>query len=196
MTKPMLVALGLMLAGCGPLVQIGGNGKPPATLLTLRAEPGDTVAATRNPILVTLPSVPGALRTLRIPVTTEATQLAYLPGASWVEQPNVLFQRLMAEVIQARTGRPAVNERAVDVASVHRLSGQLLEFGLDVRGGSAVRVRYDAVLTRPDTGFVGGRRFEATAAVASESGADVARALNAAANGIARDVADWVAENA
>ena len=52
-------------------------------------------------------------------------------------------------------------------------------------------MRYDAVLTTP-LGFVGSRRFEASETVVSESGPDVARALNSAANDVARQVADWV----
>lgn len=188
------IALGcLALAGCGPLIQIGGNAAPPDVLLTLRASPGEAAAPRGTPILVTLPSVPGALRTLRIPVTTRATEIAYLENANWIEQPNLLFQRLLGEVVQARSGRPVVDERTVDVVAALRLSGRLLEFGLDARGARAVHVRYDAILTSPAGGLVASRRFEARESVADETGPEVARALNAAANGVATQVGDWVA---
>lgn len=190
--KRAALFLTLLLGACGPLVQIGGAGEPPESLLTLRAEPGESVAVSGTPLLVTLPTVPGALRTLRIPVTTQATEIAYL-DASWVEQPAVLFQRLLGEVVQARTGRPVIDERDVDITGKHRLSGRLVEFGLDVRAAPQVRVRYDAILSTPGTGYVASRSFEATRPVGSETGPAVARALNEAANAVAADVGAWIA---
>jgi cholesterol transport system auxiliary component len=185
------VALCLALGACGPLVQIGGNAAPPDSLLTLRADGPAPATVGGAPILIALPALPGALRTLRIAVTTTATEITYLRAATWVEQPNQLFQRLLADVVQARTGRPVVDERT-DAGATLRLSGRLAEFGLDVRDGRMVRVRYDTVLTTADGGFVASRSFEATAPVAVETGPEVAAALNAAANDVARQVSDWI----
>ena len=189
----LALALVLLAAGCGPLVQIGGNAPAPDMLLTLRAPdaPASTSVATGVPLIVALPTVPGALRTLRIPVTTQATEVAYLKQANWIEQPNLLFQRLLADVVQARSGRPVLDERAAGSGAAQRLSGRLVEFGLDVRGDRVVRVRYDALLTGGD-GTVASHRFEATAPVAAETGPDVARALNGAAIAVADEVAAWV----
>ncbi len=183
----------LLLSACGPLVQIGGAGEPPESLLTIRAETGEAAAITGKPLLVTIPSAPGMLRTLRVPVTTQATEIAYLQKANWVEQPVVLFQRLLGEVVQARTGRPVIDERNADIAGTHRLSGRLLEFGLDVRGAPQVRVRYDAILSTPGTGYVASRSFEASRPVSAQTGPAVARALNEAANEVAASVGGWVA---
>ena len=191
--KPIALFAALMIAGCGPLVQIGGAGEAPDSLLTIRADTGEPKPVTGKPLLVTTPSAPGALRTLRIPVTTQATEIAYLPEASWVEQPVVLFQRLLGEVVQARTGRPVIDERNADIAGAHRLSGRLIEFGLDVRSAPQVRVRYDAMLSAPGTGYVASRSFEATRPVNAETGPAVARALNDAANEVAASVGDWAA---
>ncbi|WP_339706173.1 ABC-type transport auxiliary lipoprotein family protein [uncultured Sphingosinicella sp.] len=191
--KPIALFAALLIAGCGPLVQIGGAGEPPDSLLTVRADTGEPKPVTGEPLLVTTPSAPGALRTLRIPVTTQATEIAYLPEASWVEQPVVLFQRLLGEVVQARTGRPVIDERNADIAGAHRLSGRLIEFGLDVRSAPQVRVRYDAMLSAPGTGYVASHSFEATRPVNAETGPAVARALNEAANEVAASVGDWAA---
>lgn len=191
--KPIALFAALLIAGCGPLVQIGGGGETPDSLLTIRADTGEPKPITGKPLLVTVPTAPGALRTLRIPVTTQATEIAYLPKASWVEQPVVLFQRLLGEVVQARTGRPVVDERNADIAGAHRLSGRLIEFGLDVRGAPQVNVRYDAMLSAPGTGYVASRSFTATRPVAAETGPAVARALNDAANEVAASVGDWAA---
>jgi len=186
----------LLLAACGPLVQIGGAADAPDSLLTIRAEMGPETgqpAIAGKPLLVMMPSAPGALRTLRIPVTTQATEIAYLQKANWVEQPIVLFQRLLGEVVQARTGRPVIDERNVDIGAANRLSGRLLEFGLDVRAAPQVRVRYDAILSSSATGYVAGRSFEAARPVSAETGPAVARALNEAANEVAASVGDWIA---
>ena len=191
--KPIATLAALLIVGCGPLVQIGGAGDPPESLLTVQANVGESAALTGKPLLVTVPSAPGALRTLRIPVTTEATEIAYLPKANWVEQPVVLFQRLLGEVVQARTGRPVIDERNVDIVGAHRLSGRLVEFGLDVRGAAQVRVRYDAILSAPGTGYVASRSFAATRPVGAETGPAVARAHNEAANEVAANVGDWAA---
>lgn len=192
MKSPAMMLL-VALSACGPIVQIGGNATPPSSLLTLRAVPGEAARSDGRLLLLTLPGIPGALRTVRIPVTTQATEIAYLADANWVEQPNILFQRLLGEVIQARSGRPVVDERNVDVAAEHRLSGRLVEFGLDVRAAPQVSVRYDAVLTSAKDGYIASRRFEAVRPVTSERGPDVARALNDAANALAGEVGDWIA---
>jgi cholesterol transport system auxiliary component len=187
----------LVIGGCGPLVQIGGNAKTPASLLTLRAEPAASASTSGAPVVVALPSVPGALRTTRVPVATAQTELAYLKDANWIEQPNQLFQRLLADVLQAKTGRPALDERSATTPAGLRLSGRLAEFGLDVRGAAPqVRVRFDALLTGPGGRFIAAERFEATGQVDAETGTAVARALNLAANAVAGDIATWLQRSA
>ncbi len=100
--RPRPVTLGMLLAlvACGPLVQIGGNDKPPEALLTLRAEtlgaPSQAIDPART-LSIATPSVPGAIQTLRLPVTVSDTEVQYLKAANWVEQPAKLFQRLLAD---------------------------------------------------------------------------------------------------
>ncbi|MBV7257834.1 membrane integrity-associated transporter subunit PqiC [Pacificimonas sp. WHA3] len=184
----------LMLAACGPLVQVGGNAPPAASLLTLAATATAPEGTSGAPLLIVRPDVPGALRTTRIPVQTAQNELQYLDLASWVEQPNILFQRVLADTFEARSGRPAMDERNIDVVPAARLSGKLMEFGLDVSAERVVRVRYDAVLTSANDGLLGTRRFEATEPVSSETGPAIASALGRAANRLAADIADWAGE--
>ncbi len=196
-------ALAAALAACGPLVQIGGNAKAPASLLALRATavaaPG--AGATTDPhatVLVLVPAVPGTLQTLRVPVTTSDTTIEYLTGASWAEQPNREFQRVLADTLVAHN-IPVLDPRQSTAAGGRTLSGTLLDFSLDVRNPAAavVRVRYDAALTgvapKGGTGTFAVRRFDASVPVTTQNPTDVAIALNTAANSIAAEVADWVA---
>ena len=193
--RALTLALLLALGACGPLVQIGGNAEPPEALLTLRADtlgaPSGAIDPART-LLIAQPSVPGALQTLRLPVTTTDTEVQYLQKANWVEQPSKLFQRLLVDTIGARGGVLVLSERQSDVAAARKLTGQLLEFGLDVRGSPQVRVRYDALLSGAKGEPVAARRFEAAIPVAAEDGATVGAALNAAANQVAGEVAAWV----
>lgn len=195
MRRAPLLAL-LLLAGCGPLVQLGGNAPAPDALLVLRADApppewrgptpvGDTLA-------VAVPDVPAELQTLRLPVQVSAATLQYLAGASWSEQPNRQFQRLLADTL-AGAGVPVLDTRQGTVAPARMLTGHLREFGLDVRGAPVVRVRYDAQLAGPrGGGTVALRSFVAEEPVASQQPAVVAAALNRAANRLAGEVAGWV----
>jgi cholesterol transport system auxiliary component len=185
----------LALAACGPLVQIGGNATPPDALLTLRAGEVPAGAVDVDPaatLSIALPSVPGTLQTLRLPVTTADTEVQYLKAANWAEQPSKLFQRLLGDVAAAR-GIAVIDSRQSDVTGARKLTGTLREFGLDVRAAPVVRVRYEAMLTSRDGRLLAMRRFEASEAVAAQTPSEVGAALNVAANKVAGEVAGWVA---
>ncbi len=148
-------------------------------------------------VMVLPPAAAGALQTLRLPVAVGDVELQYLVGATWSEQPNRLFRRVLADTIVAR-GLIVIDPRGPSPRADMTLSGTLTEFGLDVRepGNPHVSVRYDAVLNSSTGTLVGARRFEAQRPVASQSPAEVAAALNIAANQVAGEVADWVAQPA
>lgn len=187
-----------LLAGCGPLIQVGGNAPAPAALLTLRATAPGGADQPRGSATLAIPTpvVPGVLQTLRVPVTTRDTEIAYLKDAAWVEQPNRLFLRLLSDVVTAKTGIVVLEGRQLDTPPQRTLAGQLLEFGLDVRDPAKpqVVVRFDATLTTRDGKFLGARRFDATRTVGAQTPAAVGAALNAAANQVAGDIATWVAQ--
>lgn len=199
MTLRLALLLSLSgVAACGPLVQIGGNTPAPTALLALRATAtpvpvSDRVDKTAT-VLVLVPAATGTLQTLRLPVATTDTEVAYLTGASWSEQPNRMFQRVLADTIEAK-GVVVLDPRQATIASGRTLSGTLIEFGLDIRNPAAVvvRVRYDATLTGTGKTALAVRRFDAALPVSSQLPGDVAIALNVAANTVAGDVATWVA---
>ncbi len=193
------LAVAAALSACGPLVQIGGNDKAPTALLMLRTSaapmPVPAVVDKTATVLVLVPTVPGPLQTLRLPVTTGDTQLAYLTGATWGEQPNRQFQQMLADTIAAR-GIVVLDPKQALLAQGRTLSGELVEFGLDVRNPAAVvvRVRYDATLAGIGRDApLAVRRFDTSVAVTSQLPGDVAVALNQAANSVAGDVAAWIA---
>lgn len=189
------MALALLLAGCGPLVQVGGNAPRPEVLYTLSATTPAAVPAGQAPVdmaravTVDLPAVPGALQTLRIPVTVSDTAMQYVKAAQWAEQPNRLFQRLLADTLM-HGGIAVIDQRSSGTIGGRRLTGQLLAFGVDVRGSPQVKVHYDATLTGPEG--LRQRRFEREVPISAVEGDQAAAALNRAANAVAADVAAWI----
>lgn len=191
--KALSLALLLGLAACGPIVQVGGNAPAPTTLLTLSttAQPRPFAGPAAATLGVAVPVVPAALQTLRLPVMTGTSELSYLAGATWAEQPNRQFQRLLSDTLAA-DGQPVIDVRAGNLVPARMLTGTLREFGLDVSGSPMVRVRYDAQLAGArGGGAVSLRRFEASEPVTSQQPVAVAEALNRAANKVAADVAAW-----
>ncbi|GGE01136.1 hypothetical protein GCM10011529_04300 [Polymorphobacter glacialis] len=193
---PLLAVV--LLAGCGPLVQIGGNSTPPSSLLTLSATAAprayDGPAKTADTISVDIPAVPAVLQTLRVPVVTSATEVSYLTAATWAEQPNRQFQRVLADTLAAN-GLAVIDVRSSNTPPTRQLTGALRVFGLDVSdpANPQVRVRYDAQIAYPRNpgATVTLRRFEAAEPAFDQTPAAVAAALNRAANKIAAEVAAW-----
>src|SRR5918992_4945284 len=129
--KPILALAGLLcLAACF------GGASVPDELLTLTPDDTRQAASPRSAgageaITVADPTVPQALRTTRVPVYVSETAIQYLEDAQWVESPGPLFGRLVGEIIAARTGRVVLDPTQYSQDPGTRLTGQLLQFGLD-----------------------------------------------------------------
>ncbi|SFS04489.1 ABC-type transport auxiliary lipoprotein family protein [Sphingomonas jatrophae] len=190
--KPLAAAMpALALAAC-----VSFGAKVPPTLMSLtpaeRLAPGTAMTGTdAQAIAVNLPTAPQSLVGLRVPVQASPTAVAYLKDAQWVEPPARLFRHLLAEVVEARTGRVVPDYRQPALAPATRLDGRLQAFGLDAASSSAV-VTFDAVLARTGQDQVRTRRFEARVPVTAIDAANAPAALNQAANQVATEVADWI----
>ncbi len=190
MARWALALAPLALAGC-----ISFGAEPPERLLTLTptssvpagaASTGMAAAA----IAVIEPGTPQRLNVARVPVQVDATSLAYLEDALWVEKPSRLFRTLLAETIRARGNRLVVGGGELEYAAATQLSGQLVEMGYDAPTGSVI-VRFDAVLALPG-GEIRTRRFENSVFGVAAAADAVGPALNQAANVVAGEVAAWV----
>jgi cholesterol transport system auxiliary component len=191
MTARSLIALAaaLALSGC-----LSFGAKPPPTLMRLTADAQPSASSrtglAAEAITVVVPSAPGELRTLRVPVRAAATQVSYLKNAQWVELPSLLFARLLSETISAKTGRVVLDPKQFTFDPGQRLTGNLQTFGIDADTGEAVLV-YDAAVARGKDA-VETRRFEARVPIAPIDAATAPAALNRAANQVAAEVAAWV----
>ncbi|MGI8943869.1 MAG: ABC-type transport auxiliary lipoprotein family protein [Qipengyuania sp.] len=180
----------ILLAGC---LSFGED--PPESLLTLTpvvTAPAGTGASGTDASAIALVEfeAPQRLDVTRVPVQVNASEVAYLKDAVWVEKPARLFRRLIAETIRARSNRVVIDGDDPGVLADNRLSGTIREFGYDVPSSSVVVV-FDAVRAGAGT-QVTTRRFEARVPGIAPQVEAVGPALNQAANDVADQVADWV----
>ena len=187
------IAVALSLGACAGL--LGGGGKAPSWLLTLtpQAPAPASIARTAGPgeaVTIELPVVPKEVRTNRVPVHSGPIAIAYVKDLTWVDTPDKLFQDLLTETVTRMTNRVVLDPNQATLDPGITVSGNLTRFGYDAQEG-AVIVRYDASMTRAGATSVATRRFEAREP-ADGSASSVAPAINAAANRVAMEVAQWV----
>lgn len=190
-TKWIAVAALLALPGC---VSLGG--KAPPQLLSLDAAQKVAPGAERKggqsaTLIVADPEAPRVLDTVRVPVKISATGVAYVKDAQWADTPRHLFQKLLSETIAATSDRLVLDPGQYSAAPGQRLSGELMEFGIDAGSRSAI-VTFDAMLSGQGGSVVARRRFTASAPVAAVDAASIGGPLNSAANKVAADVAAWI----
>jgi cholesterol transport system auxiliary component len=193
MHRGRIYAAAVALALLGGCISLGG--KAPKLLFGLTAEkapaagtlPGGRIG---DALVVLDPQADRKLDVLRVAVQIDATKIAYLKDATWVERPARLMRHLLAETIRAK-GQHLVLEASDDVIGTKQtLAGRLIDMGYDARSQSAV-VRYDAMRSNAQ-GLIEARRFEAVVPGVSAQSSSVAAGLNRAANDVAAQVADWV----
>ncbi len=189
---PIALALGASACSVGGLL---GGGKPPVTLVTLTPEapePAQIIraAAAGQAVTISPPAVSRELRTVRVPVQVNQTDVQYVANLTLVDTPDRLFADLVAETLRRTTGRVvlAPNQAALDPGLI--VTGELQRFGYDAGTGQVI-VQYDGSLSAAAGNRVESRRFTATAP-ADGTAATVGPALNRAANQVALDVAKWI----
>jgi cholesterol transport system auxiliary component len=188
------VALALGLGACmGGL--LGGGAKTPPWLLTLTPQapaPGE-IARTAGPgeaVTIEIPIIPKEVRTTRVPVHSGPIAIAYVENLTWVDTPDRLFQDLLSETVTRTTNRVVLDPTQAALDPGITVSGNLSRFGYDAQEGMVI-VRYDAAMARAGGTGVTTRRFEAKEP-SDGTASSVAQGINAAANRVAIDVAQWV----
>jgi cholesterol transport system auxiliary component len=174
---------------------LGGGGKAPPTLLTLTPEAAAPESVVRSAgageaVTILIPIIPRELRTVRVPAQQGPTAVAYIKDLQWVDTPDRLFQDLIEETVLRTTSRVVLDPKQSSLDPGVTISGRLSSFGYEAGQGS-VLVRYDAAMSRAGGAQVETRRFEARVPADGTAGT-VGPALNAAANRVAMDVAQWI----
>ena len=187
-----LLAIALMalpLAGCF------GGAKVPPVLLTLSPESAATTNVARaanagEAVTIDVPVVAKELRSVRVPAQAGPTAIAYIKDLQWVDTPDKLFQRLLAETVTRTTNRVVLDPDQSTLDPGLKVSGVLQRFGYDSAEGSVV-VIYDGALSTGGGTRVETRRFEGRAP-ADGTAETVGPALNRAANQVAIEAARWI----
>lgn len=188
-----LLALSVTACSIGGL--LGGGGKTPAYLLTLTPSAPAPASVVRSAnageaVTIAVPVIPKELRTNRVPAQMGETAVAYIEDLQWVDTPDRLFQDLLEETVLRTTSRVVIDPQQSTLDPGLVVSGRLTSFGYEA-GRGTVLVRYDAALSTAGGSRVETRRFEARAP-ADGTAATVGSALNAAANEVALQVAQWI----
>lgn len=182
----------LALTGC-----VSFGAKPPSQLLTLSAAqtvaPGTLRRGSEvGSLVVADPDAPKLLDTVRVPVQVSQTSVAYVTDAQWTDTPRHLFRKLLSETIAAGSDRIVLEPGQYAADPTQRLTGELVQFGIDAQTNSAV-VTFDAILAGEGGTTVAKQRFSASMPVGKVDALSIGAPLNAAANKVAADVAAWVA---
>jgi cholesterol transport system auxiliary component len=186
----LAVASALTLSSC---VSLGGTA--PASMLTLTATSTVTAGESKtgmakDAMVVLIPEVPRKLDTNRVPVQINTGNIAYLKDGVWTDKPAILMRHLLAETLAAKNGTLILSEVETAGKAENYLSGQLVEFGIDEASMEAVAI-FDAVRIRKGQP-VEKRRFDAREGLIKIETGEAGEALNAVANKIAEDVANWL----
>lgn len=187
----LVLAAFLPLAGC---ISLGG--KPPKTLISLTAATPVAAGAARttddaHAVAVAVPTVQPAIATQRVMVQDGPTNVAYVVDAAWAANPAMLFRNLLAETIEAKTGRFVPDQRSIGSQPDTRLTGEIVMFGIDGPAKMAV-VTFDGVIRKSGSDAILTRRFTAQVPVGKVDGPSAAAAINQAANQVADQVAAWI----
>jgi len=178
-----------MLGGC---VRFGA--KPPSALMTIQSAakiaPGTVAQAGQGVVTIIEPDVPKSLMTVRVAVHTGDNSFAYIPKAYWVDTPRNLFRAVLAETVAARNGVLVLDSGQFSAEPGRRLTGDLVEFGVDARSHQAV-VTFDAAMM-DKASVTAKRRFTASAPVGAITAEGAAPAIQDAVNQVAVQVADWL----
>lgn len=190
----LVIALAVGASGCSIGGLLGG-GKAPTTLATLTPEVGEPaqivrIAPAGAAVTIATPTVEKELRTVRVPVQVNPTDVQYVANLTLVDTPDRLFAALISETVRRTTNRVVLNpsQSALDPGLL--VTGQLQRFGFDAATGQVI-VQYDGSLSAASGSRVETRRFTASAP-ADGTAATVGPALNRAANQVAGQVAAWI----
>ena len=188
------LALGIAVGGCS-LGGLLGGGKAPTTLLTLTPEAPDPGQITRTAsagqaVTIGVPIISKELRTTRVAVQADPTNVQYVTNLQMVDTPDRLFKDLLAETVRRTTNRVVLDPNLTTLDPGLVVSGQLHHFGYDAATGQVI-VQYDGALSTAGGNRVETRRFTATTP-ADGTAASVGPALNRAANQVAGEVAQWI----
>ncbi len=186
-------SLALLLAGCGsssaPDAYYGLT-TPPA------AEAGRPGRSARVQVLVPAPRALQALDTASIAVVDAGPVYTYFPKAAWTDTLPKVMQAKIVQTLENTRGLRGVGLPGEGLLIDYQLQSDLRAFELRVDGQDRAVVELMARLVNDRNGRTKATRiFRAEVPAKSTSVQHAVEAMNAAADGVLRELSAWVLSN-
>lgn len=197
MTRPATVALfaGLMaaLGGCGPLISVGGDGKPPTLYTVTPPAPAATDrAALPVTLIVAEPGASDALDSRRIALKPSALEVRYYADVRWTDRAPRLMQNLLVSSFDGLVANVAAN--SMPLVPTYRLTSRLVAFEARYprpkTAVATVALELQLYSTRP-LALVATTRVTSEEAATADKSAAISRAFNTAAQDAVHQAVTW-----
>ncbi len=186
-----VVALALMLGGCGTLLSGGDKAVPTFDL----SAPSDFTAPRRGTGLIVVgpPTALAVLDTERIVVEPQPGQITYLDKAQWSDRLPALFQARLIESFENGNRARSVGRAGEGLSADYTLLSDLRAFGLRTyQAGPEAVVEVSVKIVGASSGrIVAAQVFTARAPAASTSGPDATQALDRASDEVFLQIVRW-----
>ena len=188
-------AMVAVLAGCGPLVDLPGQGEPPNFYrLSAPDTTGAQSAEGAAVVMIETPSVPGDIAGSDIAIRGDGHRIQFLDGARWTDRtPDMLRRYLVTALRNAGPIRGIDGREDIDVQAGYRLRVDVERFHGRLSGNPQVEVHMAATLLRngPVT-LMADRAFTVTRSAGSTSAEALVSAFDNAMDAIVSDMTQWL----
>lgn len=189
--RTSVLAVALMLGGCGTLLSGGDKSVPTFDL----SAPADFNAPRRGTGLLVIgpPSALAVLDTERIVVEPQPGQITYLDRAQWSDRLPALFQARLIESFENGNRGRSVGRAGDGLSADYMLLSDLRAFGIRTyEGGPEAVVEVSVKIVGSASGRIAAAHvFTARAPAASTSGPDATQALDAASDEVFLQIVRW-----
>lgn len=198
MNRLSVLAISLLLSGCGALSSLSSAGKEmDAYTLSPATGTGEAMSGSQH-LVVELPTSTGAIGTDRILIKPVSYQAQYLPDGRWSEPAPLLVQNLAVASFQNIGGFRLVGRTGAGLMPDYTLMTELQEFQAEPAGpdakGVTVKVTMLVTLIREsDRSIIASRRIAATGAAASDDTRDIVAAFDHALRTALAETVLWTA---
>lgn len=187
------LALGLAVSGCGPLVSLGNDGKPP-TLYTLTAPATGTEAQPQLPVtlVVAEPSASDAIDSRRIALMPAELEIRYYSGVRWTDRAPRMVQAMLVENFTGQVIN--VTADSMPMTPDYRLVSRLVSFETRYprkkHPVAKVALELQLYSTRP-LALVATTRIEQEQPASADKSGPISRAFNAATQETVKAATAW-----
>jgi cholesterol transport system auxiliary component len=187
----------LALAGCASLIVAN----PPGHLYRLTAPDNYPANLPRSgaQLLIDEPQAPAGIDTTRIALSRSPLSLDYYADAEWTDRISILFQTALLNSFESSAAATAIDREATGLRADFVLETDIRHFEAVYQQNNTPPVAWVAVAARlvapRQQKIIAQSAFTRRVPAAANNVPDVVAALDAAADGVIRDIVLWTAAN-